>query len=183
MIPDRPIALVGMRCAGKSAVGWLLARRLERSFVDLDDEVVRFARHAGLAASSVAELLTGHGLARFRDLEATVLKKVLEPSPRVVLGTGGGVVERADNRSWLARVPFVVWLSCPAEVLQERLRGGGAERPPLHGAADPADEVPLLLARREPHYRALADLTLDSGELGTEALVEAILQGLGTERD
>ncbi len=177
---ERTIALVGMRCAGKTVTGWVLARRLGRSFVDLDDEVLRFARQTGHPASSIAELLNEPGLAVFRDLEAGVLKKLLEPAPCVVLATGGGVVERADNRAWLARVPLTVWLSVAVGVLQARMRNAGVERPPLLGD-DPVAEVPALLARRRGHYRALADLDLDCGEDAPDVLAARILKGLGLE--
>ena len=178
----RPIALLGMRCSGKTQTGWVLARRLGWSFVDLDDEVVRFAQQAGHAVSSLAGLITGPGVATFRELEAATVKKLLEPSPRVVLATGGGVVERADNRAWLARVPRVVWLSVPVETLQERLRGGGVVRPALLGD-DPVGEVPALLVRRARHYRALAELVIDCGADPPDVLAERILQGLRSEAE
>lgn len=183
----RPLALVGMRCAGKTMTGWVLARRLDRRFVDLDDEVVRFARHAGHAVSSIAELLGEAGLATFRELEADVLKKLLEPAPRIVLATGGGVVERPDNRAWLARVPCTVWLSVPLEILSARMRAGATNRPPLRpallGGEDPVAELPALLARREPYYRATAELVVECGEEPPDALAERILQELGSEAE
>jgi len=179
----RPLALVGMRCAGKTMTSWVLARRLDRRFVDLDDEVLRFARHAGHPVSSIAELLGEAGLAAFRELEADVLKKILEPAPRVVLATGGGVVERADNRAWLARVPCTVWLSVPLDILSARMRAGATDRPALLGGDDPVAELPALLARREPYYRGTAELVVECGEEPPDALAERILQELGSEAE
>ena len=124
-----PIALLGLRCAGKSTVGPLLARRLSRAFVDLDHEVLRFGGYAGSQAETPGDLLERIGLGRFRDLEAGVLKKLLEPSPTLVIATGGGVVERADNRAWLRRVATCVWLSVPVDLLQERLARDTTQRP------------------------------------------------------
>ena len=60
------LALLGLRCSGKSTVGRLLAADLGRPFVDLDEETLRCGRYAGWRASSVGELLTLAGQARFR---------------------------------------------------------------------------------------------------------------------
>lgn len=175
-----PIALLGLRCSGKSTVGRLLARRLARPFVDLDEEVLRFAQHAGRGADSVGELLDRSGLGHFRDLEACVLKKLVEPSPALVLATGGGVVERADNRTWLRRVARCVWLSVPVERLQERMRLDSTHRPPLLGG-DPIAEVPELLARRAPWFRELAEVELEAGDRPPDVLAEQIFIELGRD--
>lgn len=178
----RTIALIGMRGSGKSAVGRFLADRLGRRFVDLDDEVLRFALHAGLHEGSIGDLLDRVGLARFRDLEAAELKKLIEPAPEVVLATGGGVVERADNRAWLERVPTCVWLSVPVEILQERIARDPRRRPPVLGA-DAVSEVPDLLGRREHWYRSLADLVIEAGDRPPDVLAEQILTELGGEEE
>ncbi len=164
----RPIALLGMRCAGKTTVGRELARRLRRPFVDLDDETLRMARWQGSRAKSAGELLASAGALAFRGFEAQALRRVLEPSLAIVLATGGGVVERSDNRGWLTRAAFRVWLDVPVDVLAARLAADPTPRPPLTGA-DAVDEIARVLARRAPHYRTLADLILpgddDAGTL------------------
>jgi len=163
------LALVGPRCSGKTSVGRALAGRSARPFVDQDAELLRFGIHSGWRVHSVGELLTQAGQARFRDLEAAVLRRVLEPGLRVVLATGGGVVEREDNRAWLARAAFTVYLEVPEELLRRRMAAQPGERPALLGT-DPVAEVGELLARRAPLYRAVADLVLDCGDAAPEEL-------------
>jgi len=178
-----PIALLGMRCSGKSTVGPLLARRLTRAFVDLDVEVLRLGRRAGSGAESVGDLLDRVGLGRFRDLEAAVLKKFLEPSPTLVFATGGGVVERSDNRAWLRRVATCVWLSVPVDVLRERLARDATRRPALLGGQDPVSELQGLLARREREYRSLAQLVIEAGDRPPDVLAEQIFAELAQDPD
>ena len=157
------LALLGLRCSGKTTVGRLLAAELGLPFLDLDEELVRAGRYAGWRAASAGELLERAGQAAFRDLEAWCLRRVLEPSQRLVLATGGGVVERPDNRVWLARAARCIYLSVPLEVLAARLRSDPASRPPLLGL-DVAEELAELRARREPHYRALAEVVIECGD-------------------
>jgi shikimate kinase len=102
---------------------------------------------------------------------------MLEPSQRLVLATGGGVVDRADNRAWLARSARCVYLSVPLEILAARLRSDPAPRPPLLGL-DPVDELAALLARREPHYRALAEVVIECGDATPAELVERVRSAL-----
>ena len=173
----RPIVLIGMRCAGKSTVGRRLAEALGRPFVDLDDEVLRWAGLSGHRARSVGELLARDGEPAFRRLEAERLRMLLEPSPRLVLATGGGVVERADSRALLARAARCLWLSVPTDVLRARMEAeptaaARARRPGLLGA-DPAAELPALLDRREGWYRAVAERVVDGA-----APVDAVVHGL-----
>jgi len=157
------IALLGPRGAGKSTVGALLARALELPFVDLDLETLRAGRHAGLRAPSVGALLAQAGQALFREVEAGALRRILEPCPRLVLATGGGVVERADNRAWLARTARSYYLRVPPDVLARRLAADATLRPALLGG-DSLEEIETLLARREPLYRALATAVIECGD-------------------
>jgi shikimate kinase len=173
------IALLGLRCSGKSTVGRSLAEELSLPFVDLDLETLRFGRHSGWRAGSVGELLESTGEARFRDLEAATLRRLIEPSPELVLATGGGVVERADNRTWLARTARCVFLSVPFEVLAARLHADAAFRPALVGT-DPRTELAELHARREPHYRALAEVTIECGDAPASEIVRRIRAHLET---
>ena len=178
-VARRTLALLGLRCSGKSTVGKALARTLARPFVDLDDEVLRLSRYAGWSAPSVGALLERAGAARFRDLEAAALRRWLEPCARVVLATGGGIVEREDNRVWLARSAFSVFLSVPVAVLRKRLVADPTPRPALLGQ-DAVSEVEELEARREPLYRDVADLVLECGDAPAEEIAARIASALSS---
>jgi shikimate kinase len=157
------LALVGMRGAGKTTVGRALAEELSLPFLDLDEATLEFAAHAGVHAADVPALFASAGEARFREFEAFALRRVLEPGVRCVLATGGGVVERPDNRTWLARAAFVVWLDAAVATLEERIAAGGASRPALRGA-DVVAEVAALAAHRRPLYAALANVRFATDE-------------------
>jgi shikimate kinase len=175
------LALLGLRCSGKTTVGRALARALGVAFVDLDERTLELGRNAGWQADSAGELLLRAGPADFRELESAALRRVLEASPRLVLATGGGVVERPDNRAWLARTARCIYLSVPNEVLAARLAADPTERPALLGgdpAQEPAQEIESLRARREPYYRDLAEIVLERGTEPPATLVEHIRQAL-----
>lgn len=172
------LALLGLRGSGKSTVGRALAGELGLAFVDLDERVLETGRRAGHAAGSAGELLARAGQAVFRELEATALRCLLEPSPGLVLATGGGVVERADNRTWLARTTRGIHLCVPNAILAARLAADPTLRPPLTGL-DPRAELELLAARREPHYHALAEVVLAVGDEPPAELAARIRRALG----
>ena len=157
----RTIALVGLRCVGKTSVGRVLAEQLGVKFIDLDQVLAEGGAHAQHGAS-VGDLLRAVGIDEFRRLESVALRASLAGSGRRVIATGGGVVERDDNRELLAARTFCVWLRNEVAVLQRRLAADPASRPALI-EVDPVLELPELARRREPLYRAVAALSIDCG--------------------
>jgi len=172
------IALVGMRCAGKSVVGRALAQLLGRPFLDLDELLLEDARHAGEPAEQAGELLARVGELRFRGFESSALRRVLEPCQELVLATGGGSLESASNRGWLQRSARCVWLRADVETLQRRMQADPSLRPAL-GAGDPVLELEELLKRRSRHYRELSEWELDSSTLGPEDLAGKLAEIFG----
>ena len=142
------VALVGFMGAGKSAVGRELAATLGLPFVDSDDLIV--AR-----AGPIDEIFRTRGESAFRALEAELVTTALADAVRrpCVLALGGGAVTSPEVREALTRLPNVVWLVAPPEVLWARATGPGQAARPLAG-----DEAAFrrLLTAREPLYRAVA---------------------------
>lgn len=171
------VVLVGMRGAGKSTVGARLAELEGLAFVDLDQRTLECGRRAGYPAASVGELLTTAGEPAFREAEAQALRALLEPQVRCVVAAGGGVVERFDNRVWLRRAAWVVWLEASVETLRRRIAAAPGTRPALRGA-DPLAEVEELARRRSPLYAEVADLRLASDEADPDELARRIAQAL-----
>jgi shikimate kinase len=157
------LALIGLRCSGKSALAREVARELGARCVDLDEELLGVAHAAGIGVgiSAAGELLAALGESRFRDLESEALERALSAEPPIVLATGGGVVERARNRELLAARALCVYLHADLETLRARLRADRTARPAL-GGGDAADELEELARRREPWYAGLAQMELDT---------------------
>jgi shikimate kinase len=138
---------------GKTTVGRLVAERLQRRFVDLDQMVEE------TAGMKVPELFRTGGEPAFRKAEAEALGAAMKRES-IVLATGGGAACREENLQAMLAGGFVVALSAPpAEVLKRT--GGASGRPLLDGAADPLAEAQRLLAAREPFY-ARAHLRVDT---------------------
>ncbi len=151
-----PIVLVGYRASGKSTVGRLAAQALGRPFIDADEAL------AAQLGESIAAFLPRAGEDAFRDVESRCLHGILSTSADFVVATGGGAVLRAANRALFARAAAVVaYLQADAATLSDRLAADPGGRPSLT-AAGVAQEVPRLLAIREPLYQAVATITLDA---------------------
>ncbi len=172
-----PIALVGVRCSGKTTVGRALAELLGAPFVDLDDEVALIA-----GAADAGAVLGELGLETFRRLESRALERVLTEADRPggagVVATGGGVVEAPVNRQWLALRTRCVWLRAEPELLRARMRADLADpatpaRPALTGA-DPLAEIEAVLERREALYAAVATMHVDVGDHDPDHIARGI---------
>jgi len=164
------IALVGLRGAGKTTLGALLAERLDVPFVELDREI---ERESGV---SLATIFDFYGQAGFRRMERRCLDRVIEEHPRFVLATGGSIVSEASTFERLLAACWTVWLkAAPAEHM-ERVVAQGDMRP-MAGNRESMADLQRILAGREPLYRR-ADAEVDtSGKPVPEAL-EALLAAL-----
>lgn len=149
------IVLIGLRGAGKSAVGEALAERLDCPFIDTDRWV------EAQLQTSIRALFDAGQEARFRQAEEEALSATLRERPAVI-ATGGGIIERASNRARLREV-FTVWLQAPPDTLAERC--AGSDRPPLvetaaQGEAPELVEARVMLERRWRHYEACSTLSV-----------------------
>ena len=170
----RRLVLTGFMGAGKTTVGHLLAVRLNWEFLDLDAYI---ESRSGLSVPSIFSI---HGESHFRQLESMALASALGRS-RLVLALGGGAPEVLTNRLLLEQTPATstIFLDAPFPALFDRcmmqaLNPGTTDRPIL---ADPATAEARFLVR-QPIYRRLARLTLDTASLTPEQTVAAILARL-----
>ena len=162
------VFLVGMMGSGKSTVGQVLAEQLGYRFYDADVVVER------VAECSITELFATQGEAAFRALETQVLSQ-LAAQVRSVIATGGGVILRSENWSYL-RHGIVIWLDAPIPLLVERLATD--ESRPLLQNTDLNQKLTTLLQERRAYYEQ-ADLTITlSADQSPEAVTEQILQTL-----
>jgi XRE family aerobic/anaerobic benzoate catabolism transcriptional regulator len=164
----RPIALLGVRGAGKSSVGSALAKRLGVAFVELDQ---RIEQTAGLP---LGELFALHGEAYYRRIEREVLAQLLADPPAMVLATGGSIVNDPTNYALLRARCRTVWLSARPEDHWNRVVAQGDQRPMAENPHAFA-ELRALLAAREKLY-ARADHTIDTTGLRVLQVAAAIAE-------
>lgn len=161
------VYLIGCRGVGKTTVAPLLANKMGRPVVEMDQRIVESA------GMSVSQIFKDRGEAAFRDLESAVLHEVASASKQVV-STGGGIVVRPENRELLRSSGQVIWLTATLPVMHERLRQSDGTRPPLTSLSW-HDEIEQMAERRAPFYSAIAHFTVDTGEQNLEDSVSIIL--------
>lgn len=163
------IILIGPMGAGKSTVGRRLAAALGRGFADSDAEI---ERRTGVTIPLIFEL---EGEAGFRAREAAVIGELCR-RPDIVLATGGGAVLDPDNRRVLEDAGTVIYLR--ASVAEQLRRVGRDRNRPLLAGADPEERLSGLLRQRDPLYRSIADLIIDTDGSYPRAVAERILREL-----
>jgi shikimate kinase len=163
------IFLVGLMGAGKTSVGRLLARRLGKSFVDSDQEIERIT---GVRIPVIFEI---EGEAGFRAREGRILSELAARS-NVVLATGGGAVLSEQNRRLLSQRGRVVYLRAAPLDLWQRTRQD-RNRPLLH-TSDPLARLTELFAERDPLYREIAHVIIDTGNQSLSSLAHRLEQKL-----
>ncbi len=171
----RVIALTGLRGAGKSTVGPLLAAELGIPFIEMD---ARVREAAGLPVDQIFEL---HGERYYRRLERETLQSILSRSAPVVVATAGGVVnEPATWRQLLDRAT-VVWLRARPEDHWNRVVAQG-DRRPMADHPDAMAELHAMLASREARY-AQAHIVVDTQRMTPRAVVRTIVAELAALQD
>jgi 3-dehydroquinate synthase len=168
-VPDcknNNIFLVGLMGAGKTTIGRLLARRLNMAFIDSDHEI------EARTGASIPWIFEIEGEASFRRREADVIRELTAQSG-IVLATGGGAVLDPASRALLAERGTVVYLRASVNSILQRTAHD--RNRPLLQTADPRKKLEDLTAQREPLYREIADLVIDTGRPNVQSMVQTIL--------
>lgn len=165
---------MGLRGSGKTTIGRLLAGRLGRQFIDLDDLTPR-----ALGVPTVSEAFTRFGEPRFRQAELLALTEAMRTHDSAVIALGGGtptapgVPDLLRTQQQQGRA-VLVYLAAEPDTLRERLeRADNTHRPSLTGA-DPLVEIDAVHAKRDPLYRGLADEVIDTDELATDQVLKSV---------
>lgn len=168
MTSSGPVVLIGPMGAGKTSIGKKLSRRLGVAFRDSDRIVVQ--RHG-----PIADLFARHGEQHFRGLERDAVADALASDG--VVSLGGGAVLDETTRASLAPLP-VVLLTVSPEAVEARL--AGSSRPLLQRGG--IDAWRAIAADRDPVYRELASVVVDTSHRPVSAVVDDIVTWLDTER-
>ena len=164
------IALIGLRGAGKSTLGKMLAERIGWSFVELNKEI---ERQNGL---SVAEIIALYGQEGFRRMEQAALQQLLARKELMVLATGGGIVSEPVTFDLILNAFYTIWLKAKPEEHMARVRGQGDLRPMADDRSAMA-ELRNILVSREPLY-ARASAVVDTAGLSVDAAAARLIDSV-----
>ncbi|MCK5530628.1 shikimate kinase AroK [Halopseudomonas aestusnigri] len=165
----RNVFLIGPMGAGKSTIGRLLAKELKYPFKDSDREIEE------RTGADIPWIFDVEGEEGFRQREEAMIAELVHEDG-IVLATGGGVVMRPANRAALKAGGLVVYLRTSVE--QQLQRTAKDRQRPLLQTADPEAVLRDLMARRDPLYREIADLIIETDQRGPKVVVNAILARL-----
>jgi XRE family transcriptional regulator, aerobic/anaerobic benzoate catabolism transcriptional regulator len=148
------VALIGLRGAGKSTLGRMLAADLEFPFVELTREI------EAMAGCSTAEILGLYGQNAYRRYERRALEEAIQLHPEAVIATAGGMVSDLASFNLLLRCCSTVWLQASPEDHMARVMAQGDLRP-MKASAEAMDDLKSILAGRAAFY-SKADLMVDT---------------------
>jgi len=164
------IALIGLRGAGKTTLGRMLAERLNVPFIEMATEI---ERDSGM---SLNEIFSLSGQAAYRRYERRALERILEGHRAGVIATGGSLVSEPATYDLLLNGCFTVWIKCSPEEHMMRVVAQGDMRP-MAGNAEAMDDLRRILEGREALY-AKADAVVDTSSRDAQAAVEELLSVL-----
>jgi XRE family aerobic/anaerobic benzoate catabolism transcriptional regulator len=172
----RRIALVGLRGAGKSTLGRMLAQHLGWPFIELDRLVEEDY------GASIPDLIEMAGTATFRRHERSALDRIITSHEAAIITTAGGIVSNPETYALLLRRTHTIWIKARPEDHMSRVMAQGDFRPMAQNRAAMADLVAILEARRADYSRAEAEIDT-SGEAIEQSFAElmqtvtALLEG------
>ena len=158
------IALIGLRGAGKSTLGRMLAKELNFEFVELSTEIEKFA------GCTVAEIQALYGQNAYRRYERRALEETIQIYPEAVIATPGGLVSDPANFNELLTHCTTIWLKATPEDHMRRVFDQGDHRP-MASSKEAMGDLKAILQAREAFY-SKANFTLDTSQ---QALNETFL--------
>ena len=172
----KSMVLIGMKAAGKTTVGKLLALKLSLPFVELDKKIEEFYQKENGEKLACREIFSKFGEEEFRKLETEVLGELAKDiSGSRVLSCGGGTPLSGENQLLLKQVGVVVFLDVDEEVLLPRIMKHGL---PAFFPENQDSKMSLqqIMNKRRPVYEAVAGVKLAVGNNIPEQIVEQIIR-------
>jgi shikimate kinase len=162
------IVFVGLAGSGKTTVGRGVAERLDRPFIDIDEEILRREGKA-----NIGEVFRSRGESYFRQLETDITQELAGRTGMVISPGGGWVMNPAVDA--MRRVAFLVYLRVSPETAVARIGADRANRP-LLDHPDPVGELRHYLTIRGPKYEE-ADLVVNVEDLAAQDVIDAVVAG------
>ncbi|HDR04623.1 MAG TPA: shikimate kinase [Candidatus Marinimicrobia bacterium] len=162
------IFLIGMMGSGKSAVGKVLAVKLELPFFDLDEAI---EAHYGL---SIPQIFEKHGEIAFREMESRLHEWFPLPENGAVIATGGGFPLTESNWRWMQQSSHIIWLQAKTKTILKRIKSS-KNRPLFH-----KDTISHLITKRNFVYQQ-ADLYIQTDDKTIEETAKEILRWLSRQ--
>ncbi len=164
------IALIGFMGTGKTAVGQLLAKKLDRKFIEMDWLIEQ------QAGRTIPDIFRDDGEIAFRELEIEATRKIAGED-HCVIACGGGIVLNKINIDRLRESGLIVYLTAsPAAILKRTSSEKGSR--PLLAVDNLARTISELIKFRKPFYERAADITINTSRLGINSVVEKIIRTL-----
>lgn len=167
------IFLVGPMGAGKTTIGRQLAEALDMEFLDSDHEI------EARSGATIPWIFDVEGEAGFRKREQAMIEELTQRD-NIVLATGGGAVLSEANRHCLKTRGTVIYLSASIEQLLQRTQRD--RNRPLLQTEDPRAKLDELMQIREPLYREVADIVLETNTSNIRHAVNLLIQQLKNAR-
>lgn len=161
------IALIGLRGAGKSTLGQMLADSLDFPFIELSREIEK------LAGCSIREIYDLYGASAYRRYERRAIEETILSHADVVIATPGGIVSDPATFNQLLAHCITVWLQADPEDHMKRVAAQGDTRP-MAASREAMEDLKRILAARAAFY-SKADLTLDTSRQGVGQSFERLL--------
>lgn len=166
------VFLIGPMGAGKSTIGRLLSQELKYEFFDSDKVIEE------RCGADIPWIFDKEGEAGFREREESVIDELTQQKG-IVLSTGGGAVLRSENRQHLASRGTVIYLC--ASVDQQLVRTARDRNRPLLQTADPEAVLRKLFAERDPLYRSVADIIIETDQRNPRWVIQELKKRLKGE--
>ncbi|HET7795784.1 MAG TPA: helix-turn-helix transcriptional regulator [Rhizobacter sp.] len=172
---SKRLALIGLRGAGKSTLGRMLAEDLDMPFIELSREIER------VAGCSIREIHDLYGTNAYRRYERRALEEVIQIYPEMVLATPGGLVSDPATFNVLLTHCTTVWLQADPEEHMARVAAQGDLRP-MAASPEAMEDLKRILAGRTAFY-SKADLSVDTSGRDLTQSFEALREQVRTALD
>lgn len=162
------IALIGFMGTGKTAVGRVLARELDKEFIELDAIIEK------KTGKPIPDIFRQDGEIRFRELEIEAARDVALKK-NAVIACGGGIILNTINIDRLKKESVIICLTASPAVILKRTSGDKDSRP-LLAVTDREQQIKMLLKFRRPFYTRAADITINTSRLNIASVADKIME-------